>query len=106
MLSRDLSNPSPPNVKSVVDTAAREHVAQDRPIRAHVIVTHDFRKRSESIMAVFKLAWRLDENTLDQVHRQLVQDLLGDLRIYRLELDDIERWARAQLTKRPTSVRS
>ena len=108
-MSQEASNPFSSNVngKSAIESvAAREHVAQDRPARAHVVITYDFdMARHRLITDVFGVSSRLDEATKDYVHRQLVQDVLDDIATYRARLDDIERWARAQLTKRPTPVR-
>jgi len=89
----------------VESAAVRKHVSQPRSARAHIIVTYEVRKRVGDIIDVFRIAERLDDDTLNFIHRELIMDLLEDIRIYRAELDDIERWARAQLTKKPTPVR-
>lgn len=74
-------------------------------MRAHVIVTHDLHSRVGQVIDLFSAANRVDKVMLEEVTRSLLDDILRDCEILVNDLARIERWARRQRKKLPTSLR-
>lgn len=79
--------------------------AKTLPVRAHVIVTHDLHARVGQVMDLFSVANRCDQVLLEEVTRSLLDGILRDCETLQRELAGIERWARKQRERLPTSIR-